>query len=190
MSLQAEHLFRCRVVVARLGEMGEGWAGWWNTTGLLGPVGAGALRRNFPYTHWFGQARAVIAVATNRCAEVFPLPKGCISLWSLPPETESALSEAWPQWLREEASWRPFFDMVAKLPGADVVQALGQLGLASRSEVSTVESLKRSHESKALLIPTREPLDNVAVSQLALGFAHGETAKLTVPYMRLSGGLS
>lgn len=190
MSLQAEHLLKCRIVVARLGEMDQTGAGWWNATGLLGTVGVGAFRRNFPYTHWFAQARAVIAVAANRCSEVFPLPKGCISLWSFPPEIESALSEAWPRWLNEEASWRPFFEAVAKLPGADVLQALGQMKLARPSEVSAVESLKRSHESKALLIPAREPLDNIAVSQLALGFAHGEPAKLTVPYMRLSGGLS
>jgi len=190
MSLQPSHLFKCRVVVARLGEMDKAGAGWWNTTGLLGPVGAGALRRNFPYTHWFAQARAVIAVASNRSAEVFPLPKGCISLWSLPPECEAALAEEWAQWLDDGAAWRPFFETVAKLSGASVAEALGQLNLVRPAEVSAVEALKRSHEARALLVPAREPLDNISVTQLALGFSHAEPGKLTVPYMRLSGGMS
>jgi len=190
MSLRAEHLFKCRVAVARLGEMDKAGAGWWNTSGLLGDVGATALRRNFPYTHWFAQARAVIAVAGARSSEVFPLPRGCISLWSFPPEVETALSEEWPKWLSDEPSWRPYFETVARLSGVSVAQALQQLELARVSEVSAVESLKRSHEAKALLVPTREPLDNIAVTQLALGFSHGEPGKLTVPYMRLPGGLS
>lgn len=189
MRLRSEHLFKCRVVVARLGEMDKTGAGWWNTAGLLGTVGVAALRRNFPYTHWFAQARAVITVASNRSAEVFPLPKGCISLWSCPPETEVALSEDWPQWLNDEQSWRPFFEAVAKLSGASVSQALRQMELAGPADVSAVESLKRSHEAKALLVPTREPLDNIAVTQLALGFSHADPGKLTVPYMRLPGGL-
>jgi hypothetical protein len=91
MSLRAEHLFKCRVVIARLGEMDKSGAGWWNTTGLLSSVGVSALKRNFPYTHWFAQARAVIAVAGARSSEVFPLPKSCVSLWSLPPDLEVRL---------------------------------------------------------------------------------------------------
>jgi len=190
MNLQVAHLFKCRVVIARVGEMDQAGAGWWNTTGLLGTVGVAALRRNFPHTHWFAQARAVIAVASSRCSEVFPLPKGCVSLWHLRPEIDAALSEAWPQWLSDETTWRPFFEAVAMLPGASASEALQRLELAGLTEVSATESLKRSHEAKALLVPTREPLDNIAVTQLALGFSHAEPGKLTVPYMRLSGGLS
>jgi hypothetical protein len=190
MSLQTEHLFKCRVVIARLGEMDKGGAGWWNTAGLLGTLGAAALRRNFPYTHWFAQARAVITVASGRCSEVFPLPKGCISLWNFPPEIETALSEAWPLWLNNEASWRPFFETVAKLSAVNVSHTLRQLELAGPAEVSAVDSLKRSHEGKALLVPTREPLDNIAVTQLASGFSHAEPGKLTVPYMRFAGGVA
>ena len=188
MNLQVEHLFKCRVVVARLGEMDKVGAGWWNTTGVLGTIGVAALRRNFPYTHWFAQARVVIAVATSRCSEVFPLPKSCISLWTFPPEIESTLSDTWPRWLNDEASWRPFFEAVAKISAVNVSQALGQLELARPAEVSTVDSLKRSHEGKALLVPTRQPLDDIAVTQLALGFSHAEPGKLTVPYMRFAGG--
>jgi hypothetical protein len=93
MHLDTSHLFKCRVAIARLGEMDNVGASWWNTTGLLGSVGATALRRNFPYTHWFAQARAAIAVASKRSTEVFPLPQACISLWVFPPEIESKLDE-------------------------------------------------------------------------------------------------
>jgi hypothetical protein len=189
MSLRAEHLFKCRVVVARFGEMDKSGAGWWNTTGLLSSVGVSALKRNFPYTHWFAQARAVIAVAGARSSEVFPLPKSCVSLWSFPPEVEVRLSEEWPQWIASDTAWRLFFETVSKLSGLSVAAALQEMGLAQSPDVQTVESLKRSHEGKAVLVPTREPLDDTAVSRLALGFSHGEPGKLAVPYMRLGGGL-
>ena len=78
--------------------------------------------------------------------------------------------------------------MVSKLTAVTVPQALQQLKLSGEAERISVETLKRSHESKAILIPTREPLDNVAITNLALGFSHGESGRLTVPYMRHSGG--
>jgi hypothetical protein len=170
--------------------MDRAGAGWWNTTGLLSPLGVSALKRNFPYTHWFAQARAVIAVAGARSSEVFPLPKSCVSLWSLPPEVEVRLAEEWPKWIASENDWRQFFEQISKLSGVTVAAALQELGLAQATDVHFASSLKRSHEGKAVLIPTREPLDDTAVSLLALGFSQGEQAKLAVPYMRLGGGLA
>lgn len=150
-------------------------------------VGGAALRRNFPYTHWFAQSRAVIAVAGARSSEIFPLPKNCISLWNFPPEVEMALSEEWPLWIKDEPSWAPFFEQVAKLPKTDLTEALQRLDLANASDVATVHSLKRSHEAKAVLVPTREPLNNVSATLLALSFSLGEQGRLAVPYMRLLG---
>ncbi|MGE4057006.1 MAG: BrxE family protein [Vicinamibacterales bacterium] len=49
-----------RLTVARFGEMNL--AKWWNTKGQLGPLGTAALRRGFPRTHRFAQARSVFAV--------------------------------------------------------------------------------------------------------------------------------
>jgi hypothetical protein len=51
--------------VARMGEMDR--AQWWNTKGQLGPLGAMALSRGLPRTHYFAQARSVFAVAAHRC---------------------------------------------------------------------------------------------------------------------------
>ena len=74
-----------RLVGARFGEM-DG-AKWWNTKGQLGRLGAMALRRGFPRTHRFAQARSVFAVAAHRCAEVFDAP-GYVTLWHLPDSIE------------------------------------------------------------------------------------------------------
>lgn len=187
MSLRVEHLFKCRVVIARVGEMDNVGAAWWNTTGLLGPLGVSTFKRNFPYTHWFAQARAVIAVAGARSSEVFPLPRSCVSLWSFPPDVEARLSEEWPRWITNEKDWKTFFENTAKLSGMSASDALREAGLADATDVQFVESLRRSHEGKALLVPSRESLDDTATTRLALGFSHGEPGKLAVPYMRLVG---
>lgn len=80
-SSDLDRLLKLRLVVARFGEM-DG-ARWWNTKGQLGRFGAAALRRGFPRTHRFAQARAVFAVAAHRCAEVFD-PPGGVTLWRMP----------------------------------------------------------------------------------------------------------
>lgn len=80
-----EHLMRLRLVVARVGEMDN--ARWWNTKGLLGRLGAMALKRGFPKSHHFAQARGVFSVSANRCREVFD-PPDAITPWKLPAELE------------------------------------------------------------------------------------------------------
>jgi hypothetical protein len=67
--LDLDYLLKLRLVVARFGEMDL--AKWWNTKGQLGRLGTAALRRGFPRTHRFAQARSDFAVATHRCAEIF-----------------------------------------------------------------------------------------------------------------------
>ena len=52
-----ERLLKLRLVVARHGEMDA--ARWWNTQGMLGRRGAVVLKRGFPSTHHFAQARIV-----------------------------------------------------------------------------------------------------------------------------------
>jgi hypothetical protein len=67
-----DRLLKLRLVVARVGEMDL--AKWWNTRGQLGRLGTSAVRRGFPRTHYFAQARSVFAVAAHRCREVFDPP--------------------------------------------------------------------------------------------------------------------
>jgi hypothetical protein len=63
-TLNLDRLLKLRLIVARFGEMDL--ARWWNTRGQLGRHGAAAIRRGFPRTHYFAQARSVFAVAALR----------------------------------------------------------------------------------------------------------------------------
>ena len=184
MSLNAEHLFRCRVVIGRLGEMDA--AGWWNTNGVLGPLGAAALRRNFNKSHWFAQARAVFAVAAARCQEVFSLPQDSVSLWHFPPEIEDEIHQRWPDWLKENEleRWKPFFEEVSHLQERDPTAALLRLGLADEQDAEAVRRLRRSHELRSVLVPSGQVIDDRAVALLSLAFSLAEPGKLAVPYMR------
>src|SRR5207245_7424225 len=88
--MNLELLLKLRLVIGRHGEMDL--AKWWNTKGQLGRFGTVALRRGFPRTHYFAQARSAFAVAAHRCKEVFD-PLGCVTLWHLDEQTEDARSE-------------------------------------------------------------------------------------------------
>src|SRR5688500_19898895 len=66
-AIDLDRLLKLRLVVARFGEMDL--AKWWNTKGQLGRLGTAALRRGFPRTHYFAQARSVFAVAGHRRSE-------------------------------------------------------------------------------------------------------------------------
>ena len=96
--IDLERLFKLRLIVARHGEMDA--ARWWNTKSMLGRYGPIALRRGFPATHYFAQARVVFEVAKNRCRQVFD-PPGCMTLWSLPAVVEDQFYEQWQEWLDE-----------------------------------------------------------------------------------------
>src|SRR5689334_12632131 len=104
-SVDLDRLRKLRLVVARFGAMHL--ARWWNTKGQLGRLGAAALRRGFPRTHRFAQARSVFAVAAHRCREVFD-PPGCVTLWRLPAAIEEALDDRWEQWLDNAGDWTSF----------------------------------------------------------------------------------
>lgn len=69
--IDLERLLKLRAVVARFGEMDR--ARWWNTSGQMGSFGTATLRRGFPRTHYFAQARSVFAVAAHRCSEISTL---------------------------------------------------------------------------------------------------------------------
>jgi hypothetical protein len=106
-ALDLDRLLKLRLIVARFGEMDL--AKWWNTKGQLGRLGAAALRRGFPRTHRFAQARSVFAVAAHRCAEVFE-PPGCVTLWRLPETVEEEFEARWEHWLDNAGEWTKFFE--------------------------------------------------------------------------------
>src|SRR5512138_2799795 len=119
--LDLDRLLKLRLVVARFGEMDI--AKWWNTKGQLGPLGAIALRRGFPRTHYFAQARSVFAVAAHRCAEHFPAPDA-VTFWNLGEEIEETFDTRWEHRLDHADDWSAFFVQIADLSGEDLGAAL------------------------------------------------------------------
>lgn len=181
-SIDLERLLRLRVVVGRIGEMDR--AQWWNTRGQLGPLGASAVRRGFPRTHHFAQARSVFAVAAQRCAEVFD-PPGSITLWRLPSDVEEAFDARWEHWLDAAHEWDAFFAQVAALDGADLVSALQALDLVDDADEAAFAGLKTSAEGRAVPLPAAFGRTDVELTLLALAFARGGTRALAVPYARV-----
>jgi hypothetical protein len=180
-----EWLFKLRLVVARVGEMDL--ARWWNTKGQLGRMGASVLRRGFPRTHHFAQARSVFAVAAHRCAEVFD-PPGCVTLWRLPEAIEEAFDARWEDWLDSAAEWVPFFAKLESLAGPDLVAALRDFDLVDGRDIERYGSLRRAAEGRAVALPAVFSGTAADVTLLALGFARGEPGALAVPYARRADG--
>jgi hypothetical protein len=176
-------LMNLRAVVARFGEMDL--ARWWNTKGQLGRHGAMALRRGFPRTHHFAQARAVFAVAAHRCAEVFD-PPGCVTLWRLPEAVEEEFELRWEEWLDSGRDWAPFFEKLETLQNTDLVSVFRGFELVSDRDVQAYGRLRRSTEGRAVPLPRIFSCISADVALLALGFARGEPGALAVPYARVA----
>jgi hypothetical protein len=179
--VDVERLLKLRLVVGRFGEMDL--ARWWNTKGQLGRLGATALRRGFPRTHHFAQARSVFAVAAQRCAEVFDAP-GRVTLWRLPEAIEEEFDARWEHWLDHAIEWQPFFQKIASLQGTDLIATLRGLELVSDLEAEGFARLRRSAEGRAVPLPGVFSGGDSDVIQLAIGFARGEAGALAVPYAR------
>jgi hypothetical protein len=181
-AIDFDRLFKLRLVVARHGEMDA--AKWWNTQGILGRRGEVVLKRGFPSTHHFAQARVVFEVARSRCHELFD-PPGCMTLWSLPAEIEEQFYEHWQGWLDETDKWTPVFQIVEAQTGSDLLRSLGELDLLSQAQLNTVAKLRRSAENRAVPISgTFQPHDDI-ITLLAAGFARGDAGNPAIPYARL-----
>ena len=177
-----ERLFKLRLAVARHGEMDA--AAWWNTKGILGRHGALALRRGFPATHFFAQARIAFAVARSRCSELFD-PPGCMTLWSLPAEVEDRFEEHWQGWLDQGERWSPFFETLTGLGRQDLLVELTDLGLVNQSHLDAVGKLRRSAENRSVLLSGSFRPDDEVITLLAAGFAKSERGNPAIPYARL-----
>jgi len=179
-----EHLFKLRLAVARNGEMDA--AGWWNTKGILGRHGSLVLKRGFPATHFFAQARIAFAVARSRCHELFD-PPGCMTLWNLPAEVEDQFEEHWQDWLDQGEQWTPFFEKVAAAGSRDLLPELSDFGLIDQKHLDSVGKLRRSAEGRSVPLPgTHQPNDEI-ITLLAAGFARGAKGNPAIPYARLEG---
>jgi hypothetical protein len=176
-----EWLLKVRTVVARIGEMDL--ARWWNSTGQLGPQGASVLRRGLPRTHHFAQARSVCMVAAARCAQIFD-PPGSVTLWRLTDPLEERLETSWEGWLDDAASWRPFFERVARLRHAEVPAAMKDFDLVTDEEIASGAKIKKASDGRSIMVPGVFDERRRAVALLALSFAAGSQGNLVVPYAR------
>jgi hypothetical protein len=177
--IDLDWLLRLRVIVARCGEMDA--QKWWNTEGQLGHFGAKVLKRGFPRTHYFAQARSVFAVAAHRCAEIYN-PPDAVTFWRLPDDIEEAFDARWEGWLDAAASWSSFFEAVAALRDFEVAKALKVLSLVDEIDVETASTLKFNGGGRGVLVPGPFELGRQSVSLLALGFGKGAKGDVLVPY--------
>lgn len=179
--LDLDRLLKLRLIVARFGEMDL--AKWWNTKGQLGRLGAAALRRGFPRTHRFAQARSVFAVAGHRCAEVFE-PPSSVTLWRLPEAVEEEFDARWEQWLDSAGEWTAFFEKLEGLSGTDLTIILRSFEVVNDRDLEAYARLRRSAEGRAVPLPGVFSGTDDDVALLALGFARSEPGALAVPYAR------
>lgn len=180
-ALDLDRLLKIRLLVARFGEMDL--AKWWNTKGQLGRLGSAALRRGFPRTFHFAQARSVFAVAAHRCAEVFDSPSS-VTLWRLPEAIEEEFDTRWEYWLDNASEWTPFFERIATLSGSSLTNILRDFEVVSERDLEGYSRLRRSAEGRAVPLPNPFSSTNDDVGLLALGFDRGEPGALAVPYAR------
>jgi hypothetical protein len=181
-SIDFDQLLKLRLVVARFGEMDL--AKWWNTRGQLSRLGTAAIRRGFPRTHYFAQARSVFAVAAHRCREVFDAPES-VTLWQLPEAVEEEFESHWERWLDQTDEWKPFFQRLESLQENDLKIALRSFAAPSDDDSELFSRLRRSAEGRAVPLPAPFTSTNQDVVSLALGFARGGPGALAVPYARL-----
>lgn len=180
-SVDLDRLLKLRLVVARFGEMDI--AKWWNTRGQLGRLGTVALRRGFPRTHYFTQARTVFAVATYRCREVFD-PPDCVTLWRLPEVIEEEFEACWERWLDRATEWQPMFQQLENLQNADLTDALRSFADLTDRDTEAFSRLRRTAEGRAVPLSGSFSGTDHEIALLALGFARGEVGALAVPYAR------
>ena len=159
-------------------------AGWWNTKGQLGRLGALALRRGFPRTYRFAQARSVFAVARQRCTDLIDT-RGMVTLWNLPAPVEEEFDAAWESWIDASPEWEPFFAELENLPASDLLAQLERFELVSADTAAAARRLKRSAGARAIEVARKRPLDGDLVDLLAAAFSIGEASTPIVPFASL-----
>jgi hypothetical protein len=179
--LDLDRLLKLRLLVGRYGEMDL--AKWWNTRGQLGRFGATTLRRGFPRTHRFAQARSVFAIAAQRCADVYDSP-GSVTLWRLPESIEEEFDARWEHWLDNAGEWTAFFERLESLPDSGLTSILRTFDVVTGHDIEACARLRTAEEGRAVPLAGFFSATDEYVSLLALGFARGEPGALAVPYAR------
>jgi hypothetical protein len=178
--LDYDWLLKLRVTVARCGEMDL--SRWWNTSKQLGPSGISVLKRGFPRTHHFAQARSVMAVASHRCEQLLS-QNNAITLWCLPEAMEDRFESLWETWLARHMDWRPYFEAVAAIRTGDVIAATTDLGLVTKDDIKALRALKAAPDGRGLKVGKSFAGERRQIALLALGFSVGRANEPVVPYV-------
>lgn len=182
-AVDLDRLFRLRLVVGRVGEMDL--AGWWNTKGQLGSLGASVVKRGFQRTHHFAQARSVFAVAARRVNEVYER-KDAVTLWGLPADVEDAFDTHWSQWIDRADAWTEFFRNLHSC-SSDLVAELRRFDLVAEDQVERASRLRRTAEQRGVQLPGDFAGSDDQITMLALAFSRAERQKLAVPFQTCLG---
>lgn len=183
--VDAEWLFKLRVVIARCGEMDLGR--WWNSSKQLGAAGRTVLSRGLPRTHHFAQARCLAAIADQRCCQLLGDDRA-ITLWRLPASIEDAIERRWEGWIDDAAAWGVFFASVAALSKSNVANALKALDLVDAAELKAAAGLKRSVDERGVMVAKTFSGARRELALLALGFGAGSVNDPVVPFIPGRGG--
>lgn len=155
-------------------------AGWWNTNGQLGSLGASVLQRGFRRTYHFAQARSVFAVAAHRVSEVYDR-KDAVTLWRLPARVEDDFNTRWAQWIEGAEDWVAFFQSLHACSN-DVVEELRRFDLVSEDQLERASRLRRSAEQRAVQVPGEFDWSDDAITMLALAYGRAGRHDLAVPF--------
>jgi len=172
------------MAVGRCGEMDR--SQWWNTRGMLSSLGKLAVERGLPKTHLFARARAVFAVASHRCDEVYN-PANSYTLWRLPAEIEDQAENAYADIVNNLNEWDLFIEKVNASSSLPLLEALLSLELISTDVAEQATRLRRSNDLRSVSIANVESIDSSTVAVMAAAFSRSERGKLAVPYVCLEG---
>lgn len=177
-----DRLLKLRLVIARQGEADR--MSWWGTKSVLGRMGRTVIGRGMPRTHPLARARIVFAVASQRCKQLFS-PSGCVTLWSLPADTERSFDDRWALWLKE----RWVRDLIGEIeePSAESLEETltDDLEILDDEILHEAQQLKRSSGSPSAALPGLREVDDETLALLAAGFCVGGKGDLVIPYARV-----
>lgn len=156
---------------------------WWNTKGILGPVGKLALSRGFPKSQIFARSRAAFAVAAVRSEEVFN-PPNSYTLWRLPVEIEDQFEDSWTDWLESPGQWEDLLEKINATESNDFGSTLVSLGLVSEQSIDRAKGLRRADDLKSVPLKIDGETISEAIELLAIAHGSSEPGKLSVPFIR------
>jgi len=182
MAPSAEHIMKLRLAVGRFGEMDH--AKWWNSKGMLANIGEIAVSRGFPKSHLFARARAVFAVAGQRCDEIFDAPDA-FTIWKLPAAVEEQLEDAWQQWLEDSEPWCEFVGQLNEHLDQDLLATLTSMKLVDDRVIEHAQKLRRGDDLRSVHLPRVAELDEDVIGLLAAAFSRGEVGQLAIPFVQL-----